>query len=75
MDSKVIELTLAAHKDGNLNIRPCGRDFFPPGIFGGPAKKDGLGRLVKLRAEGLDSVITTDIPTDRKTGQPRWIFR
>lgn len=75
MDSKVIEITPAAHKEGNLNIRPCGREFFPPGIFGGPARKDGLGRLVKLRVEGLDSPITTDIPTDRKTGQPRWIFR
>jgi len=75
MDSKVIQLTPAAHKDGNLNIRPCGKEFFPPDVFGGPARKDGLGRLVKLRVEGLDSAITTDIPTDRKTGQPRWMFR
>ena len=75
MDSKVIQLTHAAHKDGNLNIRPCGTDFFPPGVFGGPAKKDGLGRLVKLRVDGLAAPIATDIPTDRKTGRPRWIFR
>jgi adenine-specific DNA-methyltransferase len=75
MDSRVIQLTSAAHKDGNLNIRPCGKSFFPRGVFGGPARKDGLGRLVKLRVEGLDAPVATDIPTDRKTGRPRWIFR
>jgi len=75
MDSKTIQLTCAAHKDGNLNIRVCGTDFFPPDVFGGPAKKDGLGRLVKLRVDGFDAPIRTDIPTDRKTGRPRWIFR
>ena len=75
MDSRVIQLTYAAHKDGNLNIRVCGADFFPPDVFGGPAKKDGLGRLVKLRVDGFDAPIRTDIPTDRKTGRPRWMFR
>ncbi|OHB66899.1 MAG: hypothetical protein A2Y76_10790 [Planctomycetes bacterium RBG_13_60_9] len=54
MDSRVIQLTHAAHKDGNLNIRSCGRDFFPPDVFGGPAKKGGLGRLVKSCADRLD---------------------
>ena len=29
MESCVIELTEAAHKYGNLNIRPCGKEFFP----------------------------------------------
>ena len=75
MDSRIIQLTQAAHKEGNLNIRACGEDFFPPDVFGGPARKDGLGRLVELRAEGLAAPVTTDIPTDRKTGRPRWIFR
>jgi adenine-specific DNA-methyltransferase len=75
MDSKILQLTWAAYKDGNLNIRACGTEFFPPDVFGGPAKKDGLGRLVKLRVDGFDAPIRTDIPTDRKTGRPRWIFR
>jgi len=75
MDSKVIQLTRAAHRDGNLNIRLCGKDFFPPGVFGGAARKDGLGKLIELHVQGFKTPIRTDIPTDRKTGRPRWIFR
>ena len=75
MDSCVIQLTSAAKKYGNLNIRPCGRDFFPPDAFGGPSKKAGLGVQIILKAEGLPEPVKTDIPTDNKTGKPRWIFR
>ena len=39
MDSRIIQLTQAAHKEGNLNIRACGEDFFPPDVFGGAAKR------------------------------------
>jgi len=42
MEYRVIELTKAAHKDGNLNIRVCGRDFFPEDVFGPPSRKEGL---------------------------------
>lgn len=75
MESCVIELTEAAHKYGNLNIRPCGKEFFPPDIFGGSSKKAGLGRPIILRVEGLPEPIKTDIPTDKKTKRPRWMFR
>jgi len=75
MESRVIELTLAASKHGNLNLRTCGKEFFPKDVFGGPSKKDGLGTPVTLRVEGLSEPIKTDIPTDKKTKQPRWIFR
>ena len=74
MDSRVIQLTPAAKKYGNLNIRPCGRNFFPPDVFGGPSKKTGLGIPITLKVEGLSKPIETDIPTG-KTGKPRWIFR
>jgi len=75
MESRVIKLTPTAQKYGNLNIRPCGKEFFPPDVFGGPSKKDGLGTPITLCVEGLSEPINTDIPTDKKTKHPRWMFR
>jgi DNA modification methylase len=74
MESCTIQLTEAAYKYGNLNIKPCGRDFFPPDAFGGPSKKAGLGTPITLKVDGLSNPIETDIPED-KEGKPRWIFR
>ncbi len=73
MESRVIQLTSAAHKHGNLNIGPCGLDFFPKGILGGSTKAN-LGTRITIKADGLPNPIETDIPKD-KTGKPRWIFR
>jgi len=75
MDSCTIQLTGAAHKHGNLNIHCCGEDFFPANAFGGSSKKAGIGVQITIKAEGLPETIKTDIPTDNKTGRPRWIFR
>jgi hypothetical protein len=75
MESRTIKVTEAANKHGNLNIRACGKDFFPPDVFGGSSKKAGLGTPITLSVEGLDVRIKTDIPCDKKTGKPRWIFR
>ena len=75
MESRTIQLTEAAKKHGNLNIRACGKDFFPLDVFGGSSKKAGLGTPITLRVEGLPEPIKTDIPTDKKTEHPRWIFR
>ena len=75
MESRVIKLTPAAHKYGNLNIRSCGKDFFPPDAFGGPSRKAGLGTPITLQVDGLPNPIQTDIPKDNKTGKPRWLFR
>ena len=75
MESCVIKLTEATHKYGNLNIRPCGKGFFPSDVFGGSSKKAGLGTTITLRVEGLSEPIKTDIPTDKNTKRPRWIFR
>lgn len=72
---KIIELTSAAHKHGNLNIRACGTDFFPETIFGGSSKSKGLGQQIFLKVDGFDETIKTDIPTDKISGRPRWIFR
>ena len=67
MESCVIKLTEATHKYGNLNIRPCGKGFFPSDVFGGSSKKAGLGTPITLSVEGLSEPIKTDIPTDKKT--------
>jgi len=75
MESCVIELTEATQKYGNLNIRPCGKDFFPPDVFGGSSKKVKIGTPITLHVEGLKEPINTDIPTDKKTKNPRWMFR
>lgn len=75
MESCVIKLTEATQKYGNLNIRPCGKGFFPSDVFGGSSKKAGLGTPITLSVEGLSEPIKTDIPTDKKTEHPRWMFR
>jgi len=75
MDSRIIQLTAAAHKYGNLNIRSCGENFFPPDAFGGSSRSKGIGVQIIIRADGLLNPIKTDIPTNRKNGKPRWIFR
>jgi len=74
MQTCVIKLTKASEKYGNLNIRLCGKDFFPHDVFGSHSKRSGLGVPITLKVEGLPEPIKTDIPTD-KTGRPRWLFR
>lgn len=75
MDSCVIKITSAAHKYGNLNISACGKDFFPSECFGANSKKNGIGKPITIYAHGISNPVKTDIPTDRKSGRPRWIFR
>jgi DNA (cytosine-5)-methyltransferase 1 len=74
MDSRIIELTTGSIENGKLNIRACGREFFPEGILGG-STKDNPGRQITIRAVGLSTPIKTDIPSDKRSGRPRWIFR
>jgi len=74
MESRVIKLTEGAIKNNKLNIFACGPDFFPKDVLGGCNKKQ-LGNQITINALGLLSPIKTDIPTDKKTGRPRWIFR
>ncbi|MBN1795427.1 MAG: hypothetical protein JW804_02025 [Sedimentisphaerales bacterium] len=75
MESRIIEITSAAHKYGNLNLRSCGKGFFPADAFGASSVTKGTGKPITLQVEGLKDVIKTDIPTDNKTNKPRWIFR
>jgi len=75
MESSVIKITSAAHRHGNLNIRTCGKEFFPSDVFGGSSRKAGQGVQITLEVDGFPNPIKTDIPTDKKTGRPRWIFR
>ena len=75
MDSRTITITRAAHKHGNLNIGSCGREFFPEDVFGKSSRQTGTGVPIILRVEGFSKPIKTDIPTDAKSGRPRWLFR
>ncbi len=74
MESHIIELTQAAQKYGNLNIRCCGKNFFPQDVFGG-SDNSKPGVPIILKVDGITELIETDIPTDATTGRPRWIFR
>jgi len=74
MDSQVLELSSGAIRNKKLNIRSCGLDFFPDGILGG-STKENLGHQITIRADGLSAPIKTDIPTDKRSGRPRWFFR
>jgi DNA (cytosine-5)-methyltransferase 1 len=75
MESRIIEITSAAQKHGNLNIRPCGKDFFPSDVFGSHSKKYGMGKPIMIIALGLKEPVKTDIPCDRDSGRTRWLFR
>jgi len=74
MESRTIELTKADITNNKLNIRPCGKDFFPNDVFGSPSKKNSPGVPITLKVDGLPNPIQTDIPKDA-TGRPRWLFR
>jgi len=74
MESRVIKLTSGDIKNNKLNIRACGHDFFPDDVLGGSTKNQP-GKHIIIKATGLLSPIKTDIPRDKKTGKPRWIFR
>ncbi|MGD8787679.1 MAG: DNA methyltransferase, partial [Phycisphaerales bacterium] len=74
MESRVIKLTAGAIKNNKLNIRACGPDFFPEDVIGG-CTKTNLGNQITINVAGLITPIKTDIPTDKKTGKPRWVFR
>ncbi len=75
MDSRTITITSAALDYGNLNLSSCGRDFFPSDVYGASSRPKGLGKPVILKPKGLNTPIKTDIPTDKTTGRPRWLFR
>jgi hypothetical protein len=74
MESCTIQLTSGAIDNKKLNVRKCGLNFFPKGIVGGPTKND-IGIEISIKAPGLHEPIKTDIPSDRKTGKPRWFLR
>ena len=61
MESRIIELTSATHKHGNLNIRPCGHDFFPKDVFGSNNRKRGTGVPITIIVKGLKKPVKTDI--------------
>lgn len=50
-------------------------DFFPADCFGPASSRQGTGKLLVLRVDGLPDVVETDIPTDARTGKPRRFFR
>ncbi len=74
MESCTIELTKADIVNNKINIRLCGKKFFPDDAFGSSSKKNNPGIPITLKVDGLPNTIRTDIPKDT-AGKPRWIFR
>jgi hypothetical protein len=74
LEFRVIKLTDSALSHGRINIRACGREFFPPEAFGNSSRARGGGARLCLRIKGLTEPVMTDIPTDA-AGRPRWFFR
>jgi DNA (cytosine-5)-methyltransferase 1 len=74
MEARRITLTSSALAHGRLNLRSCGREFFPDESFGKPSRSDGEGKPLRLNVEGFSETVETDLPTDR-AGRPRWFFR
>ncbi len=74
MESHRLKVTSASIAHGRLQLRQCGKDFFPPQSFGSPSRADGVGKTITLHAVGLEEPVKTDLPTDL-TGRPRWFFR
>lgn len=50
-------------------------DFFPADCYGASSAKDGEGQHLHLEVDGLTEPVTTDIPTDARSGKPRRFFR
>ncbi len=75
MESRTLVLTAAGRKYGNLNLRACGKDFFPDDVYGAPSKKERRGTPITVEFEGLSQSVETDIPTDRRGGRARWLLR
>jgi len=75
MESVLIELTESSITEHRLDIADCGRDFFPPDTIGSSSKKGARGVPITLLPKGLLGPIETDIPSDKRSGRPRWILR
>jgi hypothetical protein len=75
MESAIIKLTASSIKEHRLDIRSCGKSFFPADAIGSNTNKKRQGNPVTLLPKGLSYSVKTDIPADKRSGRPRWIFR
>ncbi len=74
METRVVQITIAAVDHGRLGLKSCGPNYFPKKAFGGSSRANGLGTRLRLSVHGLNEIVESDIPTDTQ-GRPRWFFR
>ena len=74
LEYRIIEITAAAEKHGNLNLRSCGPAFFPKDVHGGTNRKSTAARKLRIVLPDGRYIVETDIPTDKKSGKPRGFF-
>ena len=72
---KIIQITAAAEKYGNLNLRSCGSSFFPADVHGGSNRKNAASKRLRIVLPNGRHIVETDIPTDKRSGKPRGFFR
>jgi len=61
-------------RNGYISLRGH-RDFFPEDVVGGSRREKGLGDPIAIELHGIAETVTTDIPSDVKSGRPRLRFR
>jgi len=74
MESHIIEITKGDIRNGKLNVRSCGPDFFPEDILGSSSKRNP-GIPVNIHAIGVETPFKTDIPREKNGKSSRWFFR
>jgi len=73
MEARAVVINKSSYRDRRINLRSCGRDFFPPDAFGGPNGRRKTGPLV-VHVAGPERTLRTEFPTTR-SGAPRWFLR
>lgn len=72
---RLIRVTDGNVRNHHLYIRDH-LDFFPETVFGPSSIAEGSNTEgVRIKLDGLNETVETDIPTDAKTGRPRQMFR
>jgi DNA (cytosine-5)-methyltransferase 1 len=72
-NSFLIPISQADIKNNKIRLKICGKEFFPPDVFGGRTREEA-GNPILLNVSGINKDIRTDIPTDAN-GRPRWFTR
>jgi hypothetical protein len=49
-----LEIREDSYRNSKINIRSCGKDFFPEDSFGGSTQAEQASKLLTLTIDGID---------------------